>query len=179
LDARNFFDPHQIPAFHQNQFGGSLGGRIKRDKTFFFVDFQKAYTIQGQSFLQTVPTDLERQGIFTQLKSLIYNPGTTQNVNGAITRQSFPNNTIPQSMFSSIGQTIVNLFPHQNLPGLANNYSFNPPRVLYPTQGDVRVDHRFSDSDQLFARGSNSTSGDIINPGYFPQYAGGPIFPGI
>src|SRR5215469_2951062 len=179
LDARNFFDPQQIPAFHQNQFGASLGGRIKRDTTFFFVDIQKAYTIQGQSFLQTVPTDLERQGIFTQLKSLIYNPSTTQNVNGAITRQSFPNNTIPQSMFNSIGQTIVNLFPHQNLPGLANNYSFSPPRVLYPTQGDVRIDHRFSDSDQLFARGSNSTSGDIINPGYFPQYAGGPIFPGI
>src|SRR5579871_6134958 len=48
-------DPPQIPAFHQNHFGASLGGRIVRDKTFFFVDIQKAFTIQGQSFLQTVP----------------------------------------------------------------------------------------------------------------------------
>src|SRR5579864_8534809 len=74
LDARNYFDPPQIPAFHQNQFGASLGGRIKRDRTFFFIDIQKSFTIQGQSFLQTVPSDLEKQGIFTQISSVIYNP---------------------------------------------------------------------------------------------------------
>ena len=179
LDARNYFDPAQIPAFHQNQFGASLGGRIVRDKTFFFVDIQKAYTIQGQSFLQTVPTDLERSGNFSELKSVIYNPYTAQNVNGVITRQPFQDNIIPHSRFDgSIGQTIMNLYPHPNLPGLANNYGYNPPRILYPIQGDIRIDHRFSDNDQFFARYSNSTSGNIVNPGYFPQYAGGPIFPG-
>jgi hypothetical protein len=61
---------------------------------------------------------------------------------------------------------------------LANNFVSSPPRTLAPIQGDVRVDHRFTDNDSLFARFSRSHSGDIVNPGYFPQYSGGPIFPG-
>jgi hypothetical protein len=173
LDARNFFDPPQIPAFHQNQFGASLGGRIRRDKTFFFVDLQKAFTIQGQSFLQTVPSALEKQGIFTQLSTVIYNPySQVGNV-----RMPFATNTIPPTMINPIGQAIMNLYPEQDLPGLANNYSSTPARTLAPIQGDERIDHRFSDNDQIFERVSVS---DVhpYNPGYFPQYAGGPIYPG-
>src|SRR5229473_8181308 len=114
LDARNYFDPPQIPAFHQNQFGGSLGGRIIRDKTFFFVDIQKAFTIQGQSFLQTVPTDLERSGNFSQLSNVIYNPYSATSQNGIVTRTPFDKNIIPSSMFNNtIGAAIVNLYPHQ------------------------------------------------------------------
>jgi hypothetical protein len=179
LDARNYFDPPKIPAFHQNQFGGSVGGRIVRDKTFFFVDIQKAFTIQGQSFLQTVPSDLERSGNFSQLSSAIYNPYSATIQGSVVTRAPFDKNIIPPSLFqNTIGQAILNLYPHQNLPGLANNFSYTPPRILSPIQGDIRIDHRFSDSNQVFARYSNSTSGNIVNPGYFPQYAGGPIFPG-
>lgn len=173
LDARNFFDPPKIPAFHQNQFGASLGGRIRRDKTFFFVDIQKSFTIQGQSFLQTVPSNLEKEGNFSQLSTIIYNP-YSQSGN---TRLPFQNNTIPPTMISPIGQAIMNLYPQQDLPGLANNYSSTPARILAPIQGDLRIDHRFSDNDQIFERVSVS---DVhpYNPGYFPQYAGGPIYPG-
>ena len=178
LDARNYFDPPTIPAFHQNQFGGSVGGPIIKNRTFFFVDLQKSYTIQGQSYLETVPTLLEREGNFSQLSSVMYNPYTTTVVNGVTTRQPFANNIVPASMISPIGQAIMNLYPLPNLPGLANNYSSSPPRTAAPIQGDLRIDHRFSDSDSLFVRYSNSTSGNIVNPGYFPQYAGGPIFPG-
>ena len=178
LDARNYFDPPQIPAFHQNQFGGSLGGAIVKNKTFFFVDLQKSYTIQGQSFIATAPTALERQGIFTQLSSVIYNPFTTVTSNGVTTRQPFAGNMIPQSMISSIGQAIVNLYPLPNLPGLANNYVSSPPRTLFPIQGDLRIDQHLGQNDSFFGRFSRSHSGNIVNPGYFPEYAGGPIFPG-
>ncbi len=178
LDARNYFDPAQIPAFHQNQFGGSLGGPIVKNRTFFFVDLQKSYTIQGQSFIATAPTALERAGNFTEIPNIIYNPFTTAVANGVTTRQPFAGNVIPPSMLSSIGKAIVGLFPSPNLPGLANNYSSNPPRTLAPIQGDLRIDHRLGDKDQLFGRYSSSHSGNIVNPGYFPQYAGGPIFPG-
>jgi hypothetical protein len=174
LDARNFFDPGQIPAFRQNQFGGSFGGRIKRDKTFFYADYQKTYTIQGQSFIATVPSDKMRSGDFSELSARIYNPFTTSG--GA--RQPFNGNLIPSSLFNSTGLAIVNWFPHQNLPGLANNYSYNPPRILFPQAGDWRIDHHFRDSDTLFVRQSISRSGNIVNPGYFPEFAGGPIFPG-
>lgn len=178
LDARNYFDPPQIPAFHQNQFGASLGGRIVRDKTFFFIDLQKSYTIQGQSFLQTVPLPAEVNGDFSGVSTKIYNPFTTAVVNGVTTRQPFANNVIPPSMISPIGQKIMDLYPAPDLPGSANNFGYNPPRTLAPIQGDIRIDHRFSDNDSLFARYSNSTSGNIVNPGYFPEYSGGPIFPG-
>ncbi len=178
FDARNYFDPPQIPAFHQNQFGGSLGGPIVKDKTFFFLDIQKTYTIQGQSFLQSVPTPLEVSGNFSQLSSVIYNPYSTSTVNGVTTRQPFAGNIIPPSLISPIGQAIMNLFPAPNLPGLANNFSFNPPRTLYPIQGDLRIDQHFTDNDSLFGRYSSSHSGNIVNPGYFPEYSGGPIFPG-
>ncbi len=175
LDARNFFDPPQIPAgFIMNQFGASPGaGRIKRDKTFFFMDIQKSFTIQGQSFLSSVPTNLEKEGIFSQITQVIYNPYSQVGT----TRIPFANNTIPPTMISSIGQTIINEYPTQNLPGLGNNYSYTPPRTLSPIQGDERIDHRFSDSDQIFERVSVS---DVhpYNPGYFPQFAGGPIYPG-
>jgi hypothetical protein len=178
LDARNYFDPPQIPAFHQNQFGASLGGRIVRDKTFFFADLQKSYTIQGQSFLQTVPTALEHEGVFTQLSSVLYNPYTTATANGVTARLPFAGNVVPPSLMNPIGVAIMDLYPLPNRPGLANNYSYNPPRTLAPISGDLRIDHRFGDNDSLFGRYSNSTTGNIVNPGYFPQYAGGPIFPG-
>ncbi|HTS75049.1 MAG TPA: TonB-dependent receptor [Bryobacteraceae bacterium] len=178
FDARNYFDPPQIPAFHQNQFGGSLGGPIKKNKTFFFVDVQKSYTIQGQSFLQTVPLTPEITGNFSALKSIIYNPYSTSTTNGVTTRQPFANNIIPPSMISPIGQAIMNLYPAPNLPGTANNYGYNPPRTLAPIQGDLRIDQHFTDNDSFFARFSAQRSGTIVNPGYFPQYSGGPIFPG-
>jgi hypothetical protein len=178
LDARNYFDPPQIPAFHQNQFGGSLGGPIVKNKTFFFVDVQKSYTIQGQSFLATAPTAQERAGDFSGYRNLIYNPYTTVTSNGVTTRQPFADNKIPASLISPIGQSIVNLYPLPNLPGLANNFSSTPPRTLAPIQGDLRVDEHLGDNDSLFGRFSRLHSGTIVNPGYFPEYAGGPIFPG-
>ena len=103
LDARNFFDPDKIPAFHQNQFGGSFGGRIKRDRTFFMVDFQKSYTIQGQSFIQTVPSEKMRNGDFTELPNTIFDPTTSVTTNGVVSRQAFSGNAIPRSRWNSTG----------------------------------------------------------------------------
>lgn len=63
LDARNFFDPSVKPAYRQNQFGGSLGGPIKKDKLFFFVTDEELRKTQGQTMIADVPDAAAHQGI--------------------------------------------------------------------------------------------------------------------
>ena len=103
LDARDFFAPNR-GEFKQNQFGGTLGGPIKKDKTFFFFDYQGKRSLEGLTFLGTVPTQNERSGIFPQSLSVcpvtfpqcpigfpqLYNPySTTTDASGNIVRTPF------------------------------------------------------------------------------------------
>jgi hypothetical protein len=68
LDARNFFANAGLkPEYRQNQFGGSLGGPIRKDKAFFFADYEGLRVVQGVTSLTTVPTALERTGDFSEL----------------------------------------------------------------------------------------------------------------
>src|SRR6187397_1911571 len=93
LNARNFFastNPVK-PEFRRNQFGGVLGGPVKRDRTFFFVDYQGQRQHIGRTVISTVPTVLQRQGIFTEAIAgrvpAIYDPATTvSNGGGGFTR---------------------------------------------------------------------------------------------
>ncbi|MDE3170834.1 MAG: TonB-dependent receptor [Acidobacteriota bacterium] len=62
LDARNFFDGSQIPAFNRNQFGGSLGGPVKQNKLFFFVNYEGVKSSLGITGNQFVPDSLSRTG---------------------------------------------------------------------------------------------------------------------
>ena len=83
LNARNFFastNPAK-PLFRRNQFGGVVGGPIRADHTFFFVDYQGQRQTIGRTAISTVPTLLQRQGIFTEAIGgrvpVIYDPATT------------------------------------------------------------------------------------------------------
>src|SRR5215467_5522863 len=76
LDAKGFFDPHR-PPFQRNQFGALLGGPVVHDRTFFFLDYQGTRIRKGVSFVNTVPTDKMRNGDFSELGSIIYDPYTT------------------------------------------------------------------------------------------------------
>ena len=89
FDANNFFNNRAgraKPDFTQNQFGGSLGGAIFRDRTFFFTDYQGHRERLGQTFLSTVPSLAMRSGNFSELNRVIYDP---------VTGQPFPGNVIP------------------------------------------------------------------------------------
>ena len=164
LDADNYFDqplPGQTtpfkPPFQRNQFGFFLGGPIRKDRTFFFADYEGTRIHVGETYLSTLPTEAEHSGDFSATGATIYDPYTTDPTTGA--RQLInPNpatpSVIPSNRIDPVGQGIVNLLPLPNLPGLINNYLSNPTNVTTGDQFDSRVDHRISTKDQLFVHGS-------------------------
>ena len=160
LDARNFFDGPEKRPWKQNTYGFSLGGPIVRDRTFFFVGFQGNNIREGLTTLLTVPTALMHQGIFTESfpgapAATIYDPATTRvdPATGQLVRDPFPNNTIPADRIDPIGKALLDLLPPPTFTDrLGGNYLANPVKTLNDYQGDIRVDHNFSNDDRLFAR---------------------------
>lgn len=160
LDARNFFDGPEKRKWRQNTYGFSLGGPVKRDRTFFFSGFQGNNIREGLTTLLTVPTALMHQGVFTESfpgapAATIYDPASTRTdpVTGQLVRDPFPGNVIPANRIDPIGKALLDLLPLPTFTDrLAGNYLANPVKTLNDYQGDLRVDHNFSNDDRLFAR---------------------------
>ncbi|HXH50480.1 MAG TPA: carboxypeptidase-like regulatory domain-containing protein [Terriglobia bacterium] len=150
FDARNFFDDTR-PPFRRNQFGGSAGGPIIKDKLFIFGDYQGTRIRLGQTYVSTVPTVLERNGDFTDLGTLIYDPYTTDPNTGvrALINPSDPN-VIPSGRINSVAQNVVNLYPDPNRPGVVNNYLLNPKYTQDEDSTDIKVDFPWRSQDQFF-----------------------------
>ena len=163
LDGTNFFANRAgspKPSLRQNQFGGTFGGPIFRNKTFFFFSYQGTRIRRGQSFTSTVPGSLARSGDFSQEgvnRDQIFDPLTTTGAGAGAIRQPFPNNTIPASRFDPIAAKIIANYPLPNIPGrenLPNNYFFSPSDTDDSNQYDLRVDHNFGEKDRTFYRWS-------------------------
>ncbi|MBV8571602.1 MAG: carboxypeptidase regulatory-like domain-containing protein [Acidobacteriaceae bacterium] len=150
LDARNFFAASTEP-LHQNQFGATLGGPIRRDKDFFFVYYEGQRDTQGETRTAIVPTAAERSGNFSGLTDGNGNPVPLIN---EFTGQPFSYGgvagQIPPFLLSPIALKTEALIPLPNIgPSLfsstqllTNNYD----------QGGFRLDHNFGNRDQIFAR---------------------------
>ena len=160
LNAQNLFTPADSdkPVFRRNQFGGVIGGPIKKDRTFFFADYQGTRQLIGRIRKSTVPTLLQRQGIFSETvngKALkIYDPATTRPVaGGGYTRTQFTNNTIPTDRIDPVALTLLDRYPTPDPgSGTSNNYTRVETESTNQDQFDGRIDHRFSDQDQVFGR---------------------------
>jgi hypothetical protein len=127
FDSRNFFAPTRDP-LKQNQFGGTLGGPIKKDKLFFFGSYQGMRTRtapNGQ--IAVVPTTAERQGDFSALCGQFDSSGNCTNPDGIqltnpFTGASLPHNEIPSSLISQPAQNLLKYVPPPNDPGGILNY---------------------------------------------------------
>lgn len=148
FDARNFFDPAHIPPYRQNQFGGTAGGPIHRDRTFAFVSYEGLRVRQSLTQLFSVPSLKVRNGDFSSLAT-IYDPLTTD---GTGKRQPFSNNAIRSTRWDPAAVAFINKLPLPNLPGEAQNYLATPELQNDYDQGTARVDHQLTHNDSLFGR---------------------------
>ena len=163
FDSADFFSK-QRPVLKQNQFGGSLGGPIRTDKTFFFADYEGFRNRQGVANLITVPTARMRTGDFSELSAPIFDPTTGPRV-------TFPGNVIPANRIDPIAARLIALYPLPNQPGLANNYASTTLRTQNMDTADFRVDHRFDGNNSLFARYSYNRV-NTFTPGACPIVSG-------
>jgi hypothetical protein len=188
LDANDFFNNAAgipKPDHLRDQYGFSLGGPIRKEKTFFFVDFEKVRDNSAVDFSGNVPTPDERLGNFSADTTNIFNPTVClvppatpggpcqqrqQFVGDATNFDSHGNslagvpNVIPTSMIDPIGQKIINLYPQPNVQGNPNfNYRQSTVAASSGYQFDVKIDHHFNDRMHLSARYSHLYS-DFSTP---------------
>ena len=165
FDARNSFSPNS-PKLRQNQYGGTVGGPVIRNRTFFFGSFERFQQSNGQTLTGTVPTDEEKQGIFPTSLLIVKDP---------VTKQPFPGNQIPLTRFDSTAAKLLPLWPEPNYVGPGrSNYASNPPSTLDRNTIDARVDHNFSDNDKIFGRFSHQVLNSNIDS-IFPEPARGAL----
>ncbi len=172
LDARNFFS-RKKPEYRFNDFGGSVGGPIKKNKTFGFFDYERYFLRQGQTYTSTIPTLAMRAGNFNGV-ALIFDPATTvpnPNNPGTYMRTLFPNDTIPANRISPIATNFMNLYPVPQTSGLVNNYTSALKKTQDYDTYDIRVDHHFNDLNTFYARYSYN-NGTTYTPGAFPVVNG-------
>src|SRR5581483_6625174 len=152
LDAHNYFDRSATKAkYRQNEYGFSLGGPIRKDKTFFFGDYQVNSIRQGLTITSTVPTALMKQGIFTE--SFPGAPSVDIYDGRVAGRPIFPGRIIPLAQQDPIGRAIVNLYPDPTFTDrLGGNYVASPVKRLDDYAWNARIDHTFNANDRIFAR---------------------------
>ena len=180
-----------IPDTLWNQFGGSLGGPIRKDKTFIFGDYQGTYQSSGGSVLLRVPNDAERGGNLSDLGVNIFDPyQTTDATHSTLVldsngnpipvnpgqRTQFPSNTIPASRLSIPAENLLKLISGPNIPGstgTAQNFSGSGQQVFNSDGFDVRADQYQTEKLHLFGRYSFARFKKSA-PGAFGVEAGGP-----
>ncbi|QEE30290.1 TonB-dependent receptor [Terriglobus albidus] len=166
LDATLALPKTTKPELRFNNYGGTFGGPIIRDKAFFFGNYEEYRFVTGSAINYSVPTVQERGGNFSDLRRVVNGTCTAfkifdPNTGSATTqRQAFPNNQISASRQDPVSIAAMNLFipaPNNSVGAYdsctnANNYLANPKLVSTERTILGRADYRLSDRDSVIAR---------------------------
>ncbi|NOT60854.1 MAG: hypothetical protein HOP19_11595, partial [Acidobacteria bacterium] len=162
LNARNFFDladnnrdgKLDRPVYQQNQYGFTLGGRLWKDRTFFFGNGEWLRLRVPQSRTLTVPTAKMRAGDFSEFGDGSATTTTDVDLRNpfATGRPIFAGNVIPQALWNAVSKDVLALLPQANRAGLSGNLATAPSFRNRTNQFNVRLDHRFSEKDTLYGR---------------------------
>ncbi len=186
LDAANFFAPVDAGGrkskapLRYNVFGGTIGGPIRKDRTFFFLGYEGTRRREGLIRTLTVPSDAQRRGDFSQTlnaqgaRITIYDPATTRVEGGRTVRTPFPDNRIPLERLDPVAVRLMQFYPLPNRPpdnvAGANNFRANFNQVLTRNNVTAKLDHQFAGGHKLNLRYLyNSDDRDFTSP--FPERA--------
>jgi hypothetical protein len=163
MNARNLFATTK-PVVKLNDFGAFGGGKIWKDRTFFFASYEGLRLPKQTTLTESVPSLALRAGNLSSYSTPVYEPGTGV---------PYPGNIIPQSVISPVAaNALTYLFPLPNVGpvnSIANNYTTNVPTTISSNQADLRLDQVISSKMTVFARGTykiraveNTPTGSIL-----------------
>ncbi len=159
------------PKFIRNQFGGTFGGPIYKDHTFFFLDYEGLRQIfNNPAATSVLPTANQRAGRF-YLNDDATNPANAIPLKNPITGATYTG-VIPVAAQTAFAKAVLAALPTNTAAGLASNYTITPRGTINDDKGDARIDHTFSQRLSIFGRYSEHR-GYIFAPANIPGLAGG------
>ncbi len=163
MDASNFFALTKAP-LRFNQFGGTVGGPIRKDKTHFFLALENTLVTRGLTNILTIPSAVQKRGDFLGLVNAqgralpLYNPFTNRPDPADATRtlrDPFPGNQLPASLLDPVAVKVLSFYPEPTTEGTragANNLNVNVPVKRTQYHGTARVDHVLTEKDRVYFR---------------------------
>lgn len=158
FDARDFFNAGEKPDHLRDQYGFSLSGPLRKNKTFFFFDFEKVRQSDPLNLEGVVPTEAERRGDFSQTGTPIFNPYTCTALGDSCVRPRFSfggvDDVIPPAQINAIGKALLNLYPLPNVNDTFPNPNFR--KIVLNDfsywQLDLKLDHQINEQHKLAGR---------------------------